>query len=164
MVWHPSYHWWTASIKPRLVFSRAGYASWGLSFHQFNDIKHFIHRSPADKSRQVFRKYIWTNYLLFYNNRQTAFTIVTIDTMVTVVLSNPPNVFRYYNNTRVCICLSHVQYFIWTLLLADVTSTMLIFYRQTKITSSAHKSLQTSGPKCLHDLYLCCNYFLLDLL
>jgi len=25
------YHWWTASIKPRLLFSRAGYASWGLS-------------------------------------------------------------------------------------------------------------------------------------
>ena len=24
------YHWWTASIKPRLLFSRAGYASWGL--------------------------------------------------------------------------------------------------------------------------------------
>jgi len=23
--------WWTASIKPRLLFSRAGYASWGLS-------------------------------------------------------------------------------------------------------------------------------------
>jgi len=25
------YYWWTASIKPRLRFSRAGYASWGLS-------------------------------------------------------------------------------------------------------------------------------------
>ena len=25
------YYWWTASIKPRLLFSRAGYASWGLS-------------------------------------------------------------------------------------------------------------------------------------
>jgi len=25
------YNWWTASIKPRLLFSRAGYASWGLS-------------------------------------------------------------------------------------------------------------------------------------
>jgi len=25
------YHWWTASIKPRLLFSDAGYASWGLS-------------------------------------------------------------------------------------------------------------------------------------
>jgi len=25
------YHWWTASIRPRLLFSRAGYASWGLS-------------------------------------------------------------------------------------------------------------------------------------
>ena len=25
------YHWWTASIKPRLLFSRAGYASRGLS-------------------------------------------------------------------------------------------------------------------------------------
>ena len=23
------YHWWTASIKPRLLFSHAGYASWG---------------------------------------------------------------------------------------------------------------------------------------
>jgi len=25
------YYWWTASIKPRLLFSRAGYASWELS-------------------------------------------------------------------------------------------------------------------------------------
>ena len=25
------YRWWTASIKPRLLFSRAGYALWGLS-------------------------------------------------------------------------------------------------------------------------------------
>ena len=25
------YYWWTASIKPRLLFSHAGYASWGLS-------------------------------------------------------------------------------------------------------------------------------------
>ena len=25
------YYWWTASIKPRLLFPRAGYASWGLS-------------------------------------------------------------------------------------------------------------------------------------
>ena len=25
------YHWWTASIELRLLFSRAGYASWGLS-------------------------------------------------------------------------------------------------------------------------------------
>jgi len=25
------HHWWTASIKPRLLFSRAGYASWGIS-------------------------------------------------------------------------------------------------------------------------------------
>ena len=25
------YYWWTASIKPRLLFSRTGYASWGLS-------------------------------------------------------------------------------------------------------------------------------------
>jgi len=29
------YYWWTASIKPRLLFSRAGYASWGLFLHQF---------------------------------------------------------------------------------------------------------------------------------
>jgi len=25
------YHWWTASIKPKLLFFRAGYATWGLS-------------------------------------------------------------------------------------------------------------------------------------
>jgi len=24
-------HWWTTSIKPRMLFSNAGYASWGLS-------------------------------------------------------------------------------------------------------------------------------------
>jgi len=29
-------YWWTASIKPRLLFSRACYASWGLPFHQLN--------------------------------------------------------------------------------------------------------------------------------
>jgi len=38
------YHWCTASIKPRLLFSRAGYASWGLSLSSvyddcFNDVK-----------------------------------------------------------------------------------------------------------------------------
>ena len=26
------YHWWAASMGPRLLFSRTGYASWGLSF------------------------------------------------------------------------------------------------------------------------------------
>ena len=30
------YYWWTASIKPRLLFSRAGYASWGLSLSSFS--------------------------------------------------------------------------------------------------------------------------------
>jgi len=32
------YYWWTASIKPRLLFSRAGYmyASWGLSLSSVN--------------------------------------------------------------------------------------------------------------------------------
>ena len=29
------FSWWTASIKPRLPFSHAGYASWGLSFSSF---------------------------------------------------------------------------------------------------------------------------------
>ena len=37
------YYWWTASIKPRLLFSRAGYASWGLSlssvlYHIFSNM------------------------------------------------------------------------------------------------------------------------------
>jgi len=31
------YHWWTALIKPRLLFPHAGCASWGLfPFYQFN--------------------------------------------------------------------------------------------------------------------------------
>jgi len=30
------YHWWTASIKPRLLFSHSGLVSWGLPFLQFN--------------------------------------------------------------------------------------------------------------------------------
>jgi len=30
------YYWWTASIKPRLLFSRAGFASWGLSRSSVN--------------------------------------------------------------------------------------------------------------------------------
>jgi len=30
------YHWWTASIKPRLLFSHSGLVSWGLLFLQFN--------------------------------------------------------------------------------------------------------------------------------
>ena len=29
------YHWWTASIKPRLLFSHLGIVSWGLPFLQF---------------------------------------------------------------------------------------------------------------------------------
>ena len=29
------YYWWTASIKLQLLFSRAGYASWGLSLSSF---------------------------------------------------------------------------------------------------------------------------------
>jgi len=33
------YHWWTASIKPRLLFSRAGYASWELSL---SSVKFFL--------------------------------------------------------------------------------------------------------------------------
>jgi len=33
------YHWWTASIKPRLLFSRAGYASWGLSL---SSVKYYL--------------------------------------------------------------------------------------------------------------------------
>ena len=28
------YHWWTASIKPRLLFSHSGLVSWGLPFLQ----------------------------------------------------------------------------------------------------------------------------------
>jgi len=31
------YHWWTASIKPRLLFSHSGLVSWGLPFFSFND-------------------------------------------------------------------------------------------------------------------------------
>jgi len=34
--------WWTASIKPRLLFSRAGYASWGLSLSSVLYIMHEI--------------------------------------------------------------------------------------------------------------------------
>jgi len=30
------YHWWTASIKPRLLFSHSGLVSWGLPFLQSN--------------------------------------------------------------------------------------------------------------------------------
>jgi len=32
------YHWWTASIKPKLLFSHSGLVSWGLPFLQFNTI------------------------------------------------------------------------------------------------------------------------------
>ena len=38
------YHWWTASIKPRLLFSHSGLVSWGLPFLQFNICsKHIKH-------------------------------------------------------------------------------------------------------------------------
>ena len=43
------YYWWTASIKPRLLFSRAGYASWGFHFHHFNGDKR-IWRTSATQS------------------------------------------------------------------------------------------------------------------
>jgi len=36
------YHWWTASIKPRLLFSRAGYASWGLSLSSVSLLTSFL--------------------------------------------------------------------------------------------------------------------------
>ena len=31
------YHWWTASIKPRLLFCHAGLVSWGLSLSSVNE-------------------------------------------------------------------------------------------------------------------------------
>jgi len=37
------YHWWTASIKPRLLFSRIGYASWGLSLSSVYYRIYFYH-------------------------------------------------------------------------------------------------------------------------
>ena len=54
------YYWWTASIKPRLLFSRAGYASWGLSFDQFIIIITF---------KQVLRTYftfVKNSFRMFY--------------------------------------------------------------------------------------------------
>jgi len=33
------YYWWTASIEPGLLFSRAGYASWGLSL---SSVKYYL--------------------------------------------------------------------------------------------------------------------------
>jgi len=38
------YHWWTASMKPRLLFSRASYASWGLSL---SSVYFFFMFSPS---------------------------------------------------------------------------------------------------------------------
>jgi len=37
------YHWWTASIKPRLLFSHSGLVSWGLPFLQFSINELVIH-------------------------------------------------------------------------------------------------------------------------
>jgi len=36
------YHWWTASIKPRLLFSHSGLVSWGLPFLQFDRYIRYI--------------------------------------------------------------------------------------------------------------------------
>jgi len=38
-----NYYWWLALIKPRLLFSRAGYVSWGLSLSsvKIRNIKYF---------------------------------------------------------------------------------------------------------------------------
>jgi len=48
------YYWWTASIKPGLLFSRAGYASWGLSLSSvyYNPVHCpcFIKCTPFSKS------------------------------------------------------------------------------------------------------------------
>ena len=37
------YHWWTASIKPRLLFSHSGLVSWWLPFLQFDTIIHTLY-------------------------------------------------------------------------------------------------------------------------
>jgi len=36
------YRWWTASIKPRLLFSHSGIVSWGLPFLQFKKKNEFL--------------------------------------------------------------------------------------------------------------------------
>jgi len=36
------YYWWTASIKPRLLFSHSGFVSWGLPFLQFHILQHYF--------------------------------------------------------------------------------------------------------------------------
>jgi len=81
------YHGWTASIKPMLLFSRAGYASWGFRFKQFNSTANlwihytttcitlkpaFIlkHKIVLDEflSWQVIQVYRYTNdHFLFFN-------------------------------------------------------------------------------------------------
>jgi len=57
------YHWWTASIKPRLLFSRAGYASWGLSLSSVLYLMSFL------CCRTFFSKwFVWlflSNFALF---------------------------------------------------------------------------------------------------
>ena len=47
-----NYYWWTASIKPRLLFSRAGYASWGLSLSSVYDFIPLVFSGFHDQSRK----------------------------------------------------------------------------------------------------------------
>ena len=47
------YYWWTASIKPRLLFSRAGYASCGLSLSSV----YYSYNSICSRTRQF--KVLW---------------------------------------------------------------------------------------------------------
>jgi len=54
------YYWWTASIKPRLLFSHAGYASWGLSLSSV-----YYYYSHLRISLLIILQ-ISQNYLTFY--------------------------------------------------------------------------------------------------
>jgi len=60
------YYWWTASIKTRLLFSRAGYASWGLSLSPV----YYIFINCKIKSIYKFQR-VLSAYLLFCDYTRT---------------------------------------------------------------------------------------------
>ena len=60
------YHWWTASIKPRLLFFTAGYASWGLFLSSVLFCLHFLRRVGLPKNTCIILFVFYKKNILYY--------------------------------------------------------------------------------------------------
>ena len=63
------YHWWTASIKPRLLFSHSGNVSWGLPFLQFiitmvNDVDGIVDHTCSNTYGEYFLSHLVIHHVV----------------------------------------------------------------------------------------------------